>query len=206
MSPAPDLLSQARVLARAHLSEESYAHCERVAETAKLLAEVHGVDPGEAELAGLLHDYSRDESEDELLDGAEAMGLTILPIERESPYLLHARVGAARLRSTMPQLPEAVLSAVAVHTIGAVPMSDLDKVVYLSDMIEPDRRYKGVDDIRESCARDDLDECFRRGYARSLKHVVKTQRPLHPVSAAVADLIRHETGRSLFDERSKGAR
>lgn len=190
-------MTQARSVARARLSEESYAHCERVAAIARLLAARHGVDQDEAELAGLLHDYSRDESEEELLDGADAMGLTVLPVERRNPYLLHSRVGAARLRPELPALPATVLEAVAAHTVGAVPMPDLDKVVYLADMIEPARTYPGVEALRSSCERESLNECFRRGYARSLEHVARERMPLHPVSSAVAHLIERETGRPL---------
>jgi HD superfamily phosphohydrolase YqeK len=132
-----------------------------------------------------------------LLDGADAMGLTVLPVERRSPYLLHSRVGAARLRSELPALPASVLEAVEVHTVGAVPMSDLDKVVYLADMIEPARSYPGLEALRRSCELEPLDECFRVGYASSLEHVARTGQPLHPVSDAVARLIEDETGRPL---------
>jgi predicted HD superfamily hydrolase involved in NAD metabolism len=191
------MLTRARALARAHLGEESYAHCERVAATAKLLAERHGVDPDQAELAGLLHDFSRDEDEEDLLDGADSMGLTVLPVERENPYLLHARVGAARLAAGMPDLPEPVRSAVAAHTVGAVPMSALDKVIYLADMIEPARVYDGVESLRVSCERDSLDECFRRAYARSVEHVRAGGRPLHPLTADVMRAIEDETGRAF---------
>ena len=68
------------------------------------------------------------------------------PFEREHPRLLHARVGAALARRDLPGIGEGVLSAIAVHTVGAVPMTPLDQVVYLADMIEPARTYAGVDE------------------------------------------------------------
>lgn len=205
MSPVSDVLEAGRALLRARLSEESYAHCERVAAAARELAVRHGVDPDDAELAGLLHDHSRDESDGELLEAADSMGMTILDVEREHPYLLHARVGASRLRAALPGLPEHVLEAVESHTVGAVPMSDLGKVVFLADMVEPARRYAGVDDIRRSCERDPLEECFRRGYAHSVERVRRKGRPLHPVTSVVADRIQAETGRSLADAAEGGS-
>lgn len=199
MNRSSELAARARGVLRASLSETSFAHCERVAATAWALAGHFGVDQDKAELAGLLHDYSRDETDEALLAAAERMGVPMLPVERERPYLLHARVAAARLRRDLPGLGEAVLSAIAAHTVGSVPMSDLDKVVYLADMIEPARSYPGIDELREACARDELAECFRRGYARSLRHVMESGAPVHPVSSAVGAAIERETGRPLFD-------
>lgn len=199
MSPYSELLARARDLARARLSEESYAHCERVAATARALAGKHDVDADAAELAGLLHDYCRDETDGGLIQAAEELGVPVLAFERDHPYLLHARVAAARLRRELPGMGEAVLSAISVHTVGAVPMSDLDKVVYLADMIEPARTYPGVDELRASCVADPLAECFRRGYGRSLRHVMEKGGTPHPISAAVMASVERETGRPLFD-------
>ncbi|MDO8964556.1 MAG: bis(5'-nucleosyl)-tetraphosphatase (symmetrical) YqeK [Coriobacteriia bacterium] len=199
MNPSSEAVARAYALARARLSAPSLAHCERVAVTARALAQRFGVDEEKAELAGLLHDYCRDETDEALLAQAASLSMPLLQFEREHPYLLHARVAAALLRTELPGLGEAVLSAIAVHTVGAVPMSDLDRIVYLADMIEPSRDFPGVEGIRWSCASDDLAECFRRGYARSLAYLMETGRPLHPVSAAVSFSIERETGRPLFD-------
>jgi HD superfamily phosphohydrolase YqeK len=78
-------------------------------------------------------------------------------------------------------------------------MSDLDRVVYLADMIEPARAYPGVEDVRAACDGGSLAECFRVGYGRSVRHVREGRRPLHPISAAVGAGIERETGRALFD-------
>lgn len=167
--------------------------------TAVDLARRFGVDEADAELAGLLHDYARDEGPQRLVAEADELGVPTLPIEREHPYLLHARVGAAQVRRDLPGVGEAVLSAIAVHTVGGVPMSDLDRVVYLADMIEPARDYPGVDAVRTACARDPLAECFRIGYGRSVRHVLESDRQLHPISPAVSAGVERETGKPLFD-------
>jgi predicted HD superfamily hydrolase involved in NAD metabolism len=194
-----DLAQRARGLLRDALSEASLAHCERVAATARALAGRFGVDQDTAELAGLLHDYARDEGDEALLAAADEFGLPILPVERERPYLLHARVAAARLRRDLPGVDKAVLAAVEAHTVGAVPMSDVGKVVYLADMLEPARSYPGVEALRASCARDGLAECFRGGYATSVRRVRESGAPLHPVSSAVLSQIERETGRPMSD-------
>ena len=163
------------------------------------LAERFGVDVKAAELAGLLHDYARDEDSAGLLAAAERLGVPVIPIEQEHPGLLHARVGAAMVRQDLPGLGEAVLSAIEVHTVGGMPMSDLDKVVYLADMIEPSRDFPSVEDLRTACDTETLDECFRLAYGRTLRHVKERGRPAHPISDVVVGMIERETGRPLFD-------
>ena len=49
-------------IGKERLGDESMAHCERTASTAAELATRFGIDPEVATLAGLLHDYARDES------------------------------------------------------------------------------------------------------------------------------------------------
>ena len=181
------------------LSPSLLAHSHCVADAAVVLARRFGVDESDAELAGLLHDISRGEDDATILALAEKMGVPVLAYEREHPHILHGRVGAAIVRRDLPGVGEAVLSAMEVHTVGALPMSDLDRVVYLADMIEPGRAYEGVEDLRAACASSTLAECFRLGYGRSVRHVLASGRPVHPISAAVGAEIERETGRALFD-------
>jgi len=196
---SPEVTRRARELLAQRLSAESYAHCERTAAAALQLAERFGVEPAAAELAGLLHDYARDEDPAGLVTMAEALGVPSVALEREHPYLLHARVGAALVRCDLPEVGEAVLSAISVHTVGGVPMSALDKVIYLADMIEPARDFPGLAELRAACACEPLDECFRLAYGRTLRHLKQRGRPVHPISDAVSVRIEQETGRALFD-------
>jgi predicted HD superfamily hydrolase involved in NAD metabolism len=199
MSRSSALLAPAHALLAGRLSRRSLEHSERTAACARVLAARFGVDADGAELAGLLHDYARDVARGDMVAEAEELGVSVLPVEQEHPYLLHARLGAALVRRDLPGVGEAVLSAVAVHTVGGLPMSDLDKVTYLADMIEPARDFAGVDQLRVACEVDSLEECFRIGYGMSLRHVRETGRPVHPVSGAVSAAIERETGKALFD-------
>jgi predicted HD superfamily hydrolase involved in NAD metabolism len=196
---SPDKADRARELVAVRLSAEAYAHSERTAAAAATLAARFGVDVTAAEVAGLLHDCAREVDDSRIVEEAEDLGVPVLPFEREHPHLLHARLGAAIARREIPGLGEAVLSAIEVHTVGAVPMSDLDKIVYLADMTEPGRDYPGLDELRGALERKTLDECFRLAYGRTLRHLKQCGRPLHPISDAVVAQIEHETDRPLFD-------
>lgn len=167
------------------LSERAYAHCERTAQAAAELAGVYGVDPDLARLAGLLHDWDRETPKHDLVADAARRGMAVSDVEHAQPKLLHARTGAAAVREAFPDLPEAVYSAVQKHTVGALEMSDLDRVVYLADMIEPGRDWPGVEELREEVGRVPLEQLFFLGYAASLGSLIARHKRLHPDTVAV---------------------
>jgi predicted HD superfamily hydrolase involved in NAD metabolism len=199
VSRSSELLGPARELLASRLSSESFEHSGRVAAAAVTLAVRFGADADDAELAGLLHDYARDEPSGSLLRLADELGVPTIPFEREHPYVMHAPVGAAMVRRDVPGVEEAVLSAIAVHTVGAARMSDLDRIVYLADMIEDGRAYPGVDEVRAACEGGSLAECFRVAYGRSILHVMEKHDPMHPLSVDVCAAIEREAGRAVFD-------
>jgi predicted HD superfamily hydrolase involved in NAD metabolism len=160
----------------ARLGEESLAHSRRVSETAAELAEAYGVDSRSARMAGLLHDWDRDRT---------AACIDVTEVDLARPYLLHARTGALGLERALPGLDRDILDAVARHTMGATEMSELDKIVFVADMVEPSRVYKGVDKLRSSVGRASLDELFEGAYAVSLKHLIRRRKRIHPKSVEV---------------------
>lgn len=192
-------LELARAAVRARLRSRAAAHCERTATTARELAARFGLDERAAELAGLLHDWSREVPDAALLAYAEMHGLTVLDEERAHPYLLHARVAAEQLREDFTGIGLDVLSAVAAHTVGVVPMTPLDKVVYIADAIEPERVYPGVECLRETASSCPLDIVFADAYASAVASVLERDAPLHPMTALVAAQVERETGRSPLD-------
>jgi predicted HD superfamily hydrolase involved in NAD metabolism len=200
LEPSAEIsLERARGAVRARLRANTAAHCERTAATARELAARFGVDEHAAELAGLLHDWSREEPDAALLAYADSHVLSVLDEERAHPYLLHARVAAEQLREDFGGIGLDVLSAVAAHTVGVVPMSPLDKVVYIADAIEPERTYPGVERLREMAASRPLDVVFADAYARSVAFVLEKGAPLHPMTALVAAQVQRETGRSPLE-------
>ena len=164
-------------------------HSEAVATTAALLAERYDVDIESARLAGLLHDWAREDGDSKLLQDAIQAGMDVDSVDEAVPYLLHARIGAASLREEFPGISEDVVLAVARHTLGDVEMTDLDRVVYVADMIEPGRTYKGVEKLRAAVGEVSLAELFARAYARSLKHVIRKRKRLHPAAVEVWNTI-----------------
>jgi len=171
------------------LSPRARAHSERVAETAARLAERYGLDVDEARLAGLLHDWHRELPGDELIARATALGIEVTSADKAVPYLLHGPVAERELAAVFPDLSVGVLDAVGAHTYGSVPMSALAMVVYVADVIEPERDYKGVERLREQVSECSLEELFAEAYAASLRHIIKRRRPIHPATLEVWNRI-----------------
>ena len=64
-------------------------------------------------------------------------------------------------------------------------MAPLAMVVYVADVIEPERTQKGVERLREAVGECSLAELFAEVYAASLSHIITRRRPLHPVTLEV---------------------
>jgi predicted HD superfamily hydrolase involved in NAD metabolism len=71
-------------------------------------------------------------------------------VERKVPSLLHGPVGAELARRTFNIMDAEILGAIAYHTTGHQGMSDLQKLIFVSDAIEPWRDYPGIDEIRKA--------------------------------------------------------
>ncbi len=176
------------------LADQELEHSKRVARTAADLARTYGVDVENARLAGLLHDWARDRPDAELLVVAEELELAISDVERAVPYLLHARIGAAEIERTWPDAPRDVVSAVASHTLGSADPSPVEMIVYVADMLEPERTFQGVGSLRDAVGEASLKELYALAYQDSLLHLVRTRRHIHPATVSVWNSIVDDVG------------
>ena len=161
------------------LSEKSFAHSQRTAATAKELARRHGQDIDLCFLAGLVHDVARDMNDVELLETAHRLDLEVGAVEQTRPYLLHAAVGAGILVERLGVADSRVVQAVERHTFGASRMNDMEMIIFLADMIEPSRRFPGVDKLRALAAHD-LRTAYLSGFKQQVMSLIEMGRLLHP--------------------------
>jgi predicted HD superfamily hydrolase involved in NAD metabolism len=161
------------------MSGDTFNHSLRVADLARRLASIHGVDPARAELAGIVHDIAEGKSDLDLLSLAEEYEIPISLTEARIPQLLHAAVGAELLRRDWGIDDPEILDAVAQHVTGGVHMSPLGKVLFLADKLEPerDRFYGGLDAVRD-LATTSLDQAVLQLYAWRMGQLVESGRPV----------------------------
>ena len=174
------------------LDESRYRHTLRVAETAVQLAHRFGADPEKADVAALLHDYSKCWPKEKLRQWIveHKIGYDLL---QHSPALWHAFVGAEAVREQLGVEDEDILNAIRYHTSGRPNMTVLEKVVCLADYIEPGRDFPGVQEVRE-LAEHDLDGALYRSLNNTLLLLIKNNRKLYPLTVeARNDLLKEES-------------
>ena len=158
-----------------NLSEKRFTHIKGVAETAKNLALVYGENPLYAEMAGYLHDIAKEISLEEMNELAKdiELGEDI----RSSKAMMHA-VAGAQLVDKLFDIPEEVYFACYYHTTGREKMTTLEKIVFLSDMIEPSREFTGLEEIR-ALAKTDLNRAVLASLNSTIRHLVETDKKIH---------------------------
>jgi len=179
-------ISEMESYLRDHLSQGTYEHSLRVRDTAIKLAGRFSADKGKAEIAGLLHDCAKTKN---VLEQAGKLGVKLDGYMRENPGIAHAAVGAKLAETVFNIDDEEILNAISSHTLGREGMSDLDKIVYLADVIEEGRDFEGVEVIRKK-ARKSLDMAMIEALSASICYIASKKREIHPMTVySYNDLI-----------------
>ena len=170
-----------------------HAHILGVAETAVDLAKRWGADEELAFRAGVLHDCTKYLSLEEHLAICEKYGVELDDMERQSAKLLHSKTGAALAKHLYGQ-GEEVYWAICWHTTGKADMTTLEKIIYLADYMEPNRRFDGVEDLRRLCY-EDLDEALLLGVRMSIEDLNERGVAIHKNTQGAMDwVLAHRKG------------
>lgn len=173
------------------MPEKRYIHTLGVMATAMELAEIFGEDPKKAETAAIIHDVAKYADLDWMKQVVvtEQLDLELLHWNAE---IMHGPVGAVVARDEFGVADEDILNAIRHHTTGRVGMSKLEKIVYVADMIEPNRKFDGVERLRD-IARVDLDAAMKACVCHTLSFLIATEQKIYPCSiACYNDLMREE--------------
>lgn len=182
-------LEQMKEELKKRLKPSRFRHSLGVEETAVFLADRFGVDEEQARVAGLLHDCAREFRNEDMVKEAEKRGIAIGEVERSMPLLLHADIGAQRVREIYGVDDKDVSQAIARHTVGGPQMTKLDKIIWYADMIEPSRDFPGVDELRKLAKTASLDEMLLAGLSHSIIFVVKKGHLVHPATVLARNEI-----------------
>ena len=169
-----------RALLEKSLKPSRYQHSLGVAETAVFLAQRFGVDEERAQVAGLLHDCAREFRNEDLITEAEKRLIMVGNIERQMPLLLHAYVGSRLVTEKYGVSDHAIEQAIWRHTVGGAKMTKLDKIIWFADMIEPNRDYPGVEELRSLAKTAALDDMVLAGLTQSITFVLQKGGLIHP--------------------------
>jgi len=146
-------MNDLRTKVRNHLKPSRYNHTLGVCKLAIHLAKLYDVNEKDAEIASLLHDYCKYESDEAILETYRRMGKPICDVIKNHPNLGHGYMSAIIAKEQF-NVSDDIFHAIMNHTFGRAHMSMLEKIIYLSDALEEGRSYEGIEIIRELALKD----------------------------------------------------
>lgn len=161
------------------LKSARYKHSKNVAKEAVRLAKKYGGNPEKAEIAGILHDITKEASPEEHLALIQEAGIKLTELEQSSQKLWHAISGCAYMKVKLAITDEDLLNSVRYHTTGRAGMSILEKIIFVADFISADRDYDGVDKMRK-IADKGLDEAVLEGMAFTIYDLAERKITISP--------------------------
>ena len=147
------------------------------------LAPRYGVDPQRARLAGLLHDCAKSMPCEAMRALVQANVPDADVLEMTTSQVLHAPAGMVVARQKFGVRDPQILSAIRKHTLGGANMTAFEALIYVADVIEPNRAmYDGLARARE-LAETDIRAAARYCAQMTSDYVRSRHGVLHPRTA-----------------------
>lgn len=167
------------------LKRKRLLHTLNVAILAVKYAVLHNVNPDKALIAGVLHDCAKELSKEMQSKMSMEYGGPMFDVDK----LWHGPAGAKYAQEELGISDKEILDAIMYHTTARSGMTDLDKIIYLADKLEPARTYADLDPIRQATERD-LNEGMILCMGEVKKKFDRNNSQMHPFSlACFAELI-----------------
>ena len=176
------------------LSDYRYEHSLRVGETSKEFAHIYDIDEEKAYLAGLIHDIAKEFTKEQNEAIMKRNRQTI--DKEENPRINHAIVGAVYAKEKY-HLDEEIIHAISSHTIGDIPMSTLDKIVFVADKIEPGKNYPKIEEERQ-LAKENLDKAIILCIENNHQKLMKENKKVAPKSIEVLNNLKNNLHKNTY--------
>lgn len=123
------------------LKESRLMHTFGVIDTATSLAKAYQADIKKCERAALLHDCAKYMPLEDMIAICERNFVELNDLEKSKDSLLHAKAGACLAYEKYGIKDKEILDAIKYHTTGKPDMSLIEKIIFVSDFIEPGRTH-----------------------------------------------------------------
>lgn len=170
------------------LSKNRYEHSLRVANYCKRLAQIYKADENKAYLSGLVHDCAKNLEEYYMLNKKVNSDIILNIEEKNNLKIQHAPIGAAVCKNLYGISDNEIISAVRYHTTARENMSLIEKILFISDKIEPNREYDTVEELRK-IADYDIDKAIIKFLNDSFEYLEKNSQKIHPLSVKARDYL-----------------
>ncbi|MFZ3101992.1 MAG: bis(5'-nucleosyl)-tetraphosphatase (symmetrical) YqeK [Desulfitobacteriaceae bacterium] len=171
------------------LTAKRVRHTIGVADFAEDLAKHHGLEVERVRLAALMHDLAKEIALERQLALARRWNLLRYPEDESSPRVLHGPLAAYWLEYQYGIDDQEVLAAVAHHTLGFPGMSRFEMLIYSADMVEPNRNFPEVDNLRQALYHD-IEQGTLACIEHTLNYLQATKRLIHPLTTLTHEDLR----------------
>lgn len=161
------------------VDEKTYYHSIRVMEVAMVLGEIHGGDIEKIRIAAILHDCRKNYKDIYLLKKGHEFDTILDEYMEYNKELIHGPLGANLAKEEFNIGDAEILDAIRYHTTGRKDMSIIEKIIYISDYIEPSRDFKGIEEVRK-LAFTDLDLSLILAMDKTIKFLIDKDMIIHP--------------------------
>lgn len=182
------IIDEYKFLLKSRLNEKRYLHSLAVADEAYRLAGIYGADQNKAYFAGLLHDVTKNASQEEHLQIFSAFGIILSDVESTAEKLWHAISGAAYVEHYFDVDDKDIISAIRYHTTAKADMSPLEIVLYLADFTSSDRDYEDVDVMRELVDKS-ANEALKYALKYTIEELLSKGAAIHPDTVAAYNYV-----------------
>jgi len=181
-------IAEMDTLLKKSLKPNRYIHSVNTMKVAISMAEYYGENKDVAAVAGLIHDCAKNLNDDETKKYCAANGIELNEIEKKQIFLMHGAVGAIIAKEKYGIKDKIILNAIKYHTTGCSKMNMMDKIIFLSDYIEPGRSHCEVDEAR-SLAYVDFDKALVCAFDNVIKYVIQQNGLIHPFTIEARNSI-----------------
>ena len=131
----------------------------------------------------IAHDIAKKLNNDEILEESMQNKLTISFEEEKSPILMHGPLAAFWLRKKFKCKDQEIIDSVFFHTTGRPYMSQIEKVVFLADKVEPQKVERNPDLLKvlDAC-QSDLDLAIFKYLEMKIRQLLNQGVIIHPLA------------------------
>ncbi len=163
-----------------NVSSHRLKHILGVEETCITLARYYQLNEQQAAQAGLMHDLAKFFPPQKLLRLATEAKIPVDEFCLNQPHLLHADISALIAQQEFEVNDPEILAAIGNHTLGAPQMSKLSCLVFIADVLEPNRGDNQKLAAMRTVATENLYKCVQQTSDYSLEYLLSKQKIIHP--------------------------
>lgn len=167
-------------------------HSLNVANCASELSEKYDLDKEKAYIAGLVHDCAKYLNYNQANEYINKYEIYLDELEENNLALSHSVIGSVIAEYEFGIKEKDIINSIKYHTTGREDMSILEKVIYISDLIEKDRDFPIVDKLRELAYGGDINSALLVSFDNTIKFVIDNKQLIHPRTVSARNYIMQE--------------